>query len=121
MPSTDNFQSLIDSKNASASVRPENHSGIMINMVPHIVEHKHAGYDELVVAIPCLDLLSKKFRISNQLLIMINLTQLRRTYVSTGSERSRKEPKLTHSITLRKRPATDGDMNRQNAIEELSE
>ena len=34
----------------------------MINMVPHIVEHKHAGSYELVVATPCLDLLSEKFQ-----------------------------------------------------------
>ncbi len=30
-------------------------------MVPHIVEHKHPGSYRLVVAIPCLDLLSDKF------------------------------------------------------------
>lgn len=34
----------------------------MINTVPHIVEHKHAGSYELVVATPCLDLLSEKFQ-----------------------------------------------------------
>lgn len=32
----------------------------MINMVPHITEHKHPGSYELVVATPCLDLLSEK-------------------------------------------------------------
>ncbi|KAI4260734.1 MAG: hypothetical protein LQ352_000126 [Teloschistes flavicans] len=37
-------------------------SAIMINTVPHIVEHKHAGSYELVVATPCLDLLSEKFQ-----------------------------------------------------------
>jgi hypothetical protein len=34
----------------------------MINTVPHIVEHKHAGSYELVVATPCLDLLSENFQ-----------------------------------------------------------
>jgi len=34
----------------------------MINMVPHIVEHKHAGSYELVVATSCLGLLSEKFQ-----------------------------------------------------------
>jgi len=34
----------------------------MINMVPHIVEHKHAGSYELVVATLCLDVLSEKFQ-----------------------------------------------------------
>ena len=34
----------------------------MINMVPHIVEHKLAGSYELVVATPCLDVLSEKFQ-----------------------------------------------------------
>jgi hypothetical protein len=34
----------------------------MINTVPHIVEHKHAGSYELVVVTPCLDLLSEKFQ-----------------------------------------------------------
>jgi hypothetical protein len=34
----------------------------MINMVPHIVEHKHAGSYELVVATTCLDVLSEKFQ-----------------------------------------------------------
>jgi hypothetical protein len=33
----------------------------MVYMVPHIVEHKHPGSYELVVATPCLDLLSEKF------------------------------------------------------------
>lgn len=32
----------------------------MSNMVPHITEHKHPGSYELVVATPCLDLLSEK-------------------------------------------------------------
>ena len=36
-------------------------SGIMINMIPHIVEHKDPGSYELVVATPCVDLLSEKF------------------------------------------------------------
>lgn len=34
----------------------------MINMIPHIVKHKHAKSYELVVATSCLDLLSKKFQ-----------------------------------------------------------
>ena len=32
----------------------------MSNMVPHITEHKRPGSYELVVATPCLDLLSEK-------------------------------------------------------------
>ena len=32
----------------------------MSNMVPYIAEHKHPGSYELVVATPCLDLLSEK-------------------------------------------------------------
>lgn len=35
-------------------------SGIMIHMVPHIVEHKHSGSYELVVATPYLDLLLER-------------------------------------------------------------
>ncbi len=34
----------------------------MINTVPHIVEHKHPGSYELVVATSCLDVLSEKFQ-----------------------------------------------------------
>ncbi len=37
-------------------------SGITINIVSHIVEHKHAGSYELVIATPCLDLLSGNFQ-----------------------------------------------------------
>ena len=34
----------------------------MINMIPHIVEHKHAESYELVVGTSCLDALSEKFQ-----------------------------------------------------------
>ncbi len=34
----------------------------MINMIPHIVEHKHARSYELVVATSCLDVLLKTFQ-----------------------------------------------------------
>ncbi|KAL8788260.1 MAG: hypothetical protein Q9213_001780 [Squamulea squamosa] len=34
----------------------------MINTVPYLAEHKHAGSYELVVATPCLELLSEKFQ-----------------------------------------------------------
>ncbi|KAL8838294.1 MAG: hypothetical protein Q9170_002191 [Blastenia crenularia] len=37
------------------------HSGIIIDMVPHIVQHKHSRSYELVVATSCLHLLSEKF------------------------------------------------------------
>ena len=34
----------------------------MINIIPHIVKHKHARSYELVVATFCLNLLSEKFQ-----------------------------------------------------------
>lgn len=75
----------------------------------------------MAAAIGCIQgshSVTRNFRISNYSSIMI---QLRRTYVSTGFGRSRKEFKSTHSTTLRKRPATNGDMDPQNAIELLLE
>lgn len=94
-------------------------SGIMINMVPHIVQHKRAGSYELVVATPCLDFLSEKFR-NFQLVVGYDpFEPPRRIYVIMGFGRPREELETTRSTPLRKRPAIDEIMDRQNVIEKL--